>query len=352
MWEERFVQIVTEIFLHNGYEPGIPGREKELVLYRRGMPNRVSVLACRREQCPDAAVERMAQRAAAQPSILVTDGVLSSAQRKTLGKVPGLKAVDVRDLLDMTRENRELYDALLAQLPYATQGLKPRKTAASGGTSQSSGGFSGMGAAKGIDFSGAPRNSSFVQLPSGEEKHPDHLALRGELEAWVGGRHASQSTDYEKLCTRVLTALFAQDLTLWQEQAQSDGGLFRFDLICKIKRDNRKDFWEVAERHFGSKYIIFEYKNYSGFVTQKEIFTTARYLYTKALRGVAIILSPNGLDPHADQARRGLLREDGKLILSLTNADLIHMLQMQEDGLEPSDMLADKLDELLIDLEK
>ena len=146
--------------------------------------------------------------------------------------------------------------------------------------------------------------------------------------------------------------LFAEDLTLWREQARSDAGLFRFDLICKIRRESNKDFWEMAERYFNSKYVIFEFKNYSDKVTQKEIFTTVRYLYTKALRGIAIIVSPHGTDTNANKAIRGVLRDEGKLIISLTNDELVRMLQMKEDGEEPTDYLSDKLDELLIDLEK
>jgi hypothetical protein len=175
--------------------------------------------------------------------------------------------------------------------------------------------------------------------------------LKKDIQSWQGGKQTNAAA-YEKLCTRTLMRIFADDLTLWREQAKSNSDLFRFDLICKIKRDNHKDFWEMAERYFGSKYIIFEFKNYSGKVTQKEVYTTVRYLYTKAMRGIAIIISPNGMDDNGGKACRGVLRDEGKLILSLTNDDLLEMLRMKEDGEDPADFLSDKLDELLIDLEK
>ena len=175
--------------------------------------------------------------------------------------------------------------------------------------------------------------------------------LKKNMQSWQGGKQTNAAA-YEKLCTRTLMRIFADDLTLWREQAKSNSDLFRFDLICKIKRDNHKDFWEMAERYFSSKYIIFEFKNYSGKVTQKEVYTTVRYLYTKAMRGIAIIISPNGMDDNGGKACRGVLRDEGKLILSLTNDDLLEMLRMKEDGEDPADFLSDKLDELLIDLEK
>ena len=183
-------------------------------------------------------------------------------------------------------------------------------------------------------------------------KNSDSSELKNELHQWKGSKGTSQSLLYEKLCTKVLKRLFSDDLSLWQTQAQSNGRLYRFDMVCKITRDNHKDFWEMAERHFHSKYIVFEFKNYSKKVTQMEITTTGRYLYEKALRGIAIIISPNGTNNNADKAIRGMLREEGKLILSLTNEELIEMLRMQDNGDDPADYLSEKLDALLIDLEK
>ena len=108
----------------------------------------------------------------------------------------------------------------------------------------------------------------------------------------------------------------------------------------------------MAEGYFSSKYIVFEFKNYSGMIGQREIFTTVKYLYKKALRGIAVIISTNGLDEHANKAVQGILREEGKLILSLTNADLIEMLKIKKNNEDPGDYLSEKLDMMLIDLEK
>ena len=51
--------------------------------------------------------------------------------------------------------------------------------------------------------------------------------------------------------------------------------------------------------------MIFEFKNYSEKITQKEIYTTERYLYAKALRSVAIIVSANGYEENAYWAAKG-----------------------------------------------
>ena len=190
-----------------------------------------------------------------------------------------------------------------------------------------------------------PSDQSAHRLETGTQED-----LEGLLLAWNPGKETSG--DYEKLCCGALKKLFAEDLSLWQEQQKSNDGLFRFDMICKIKNGNQKDFWQTAERYFRSRYIVFEYKNYTGCVTQKEVYTTVKYLYGKALRGIGILISPNGPDEHAQKAIRGILREEGKLILTLTNQDLLTMLQWQRRGRVPADYLSEKLDEMLINLEK
>ena len=157
---------------------------------------------------------------------------------------------------------------------------------------------------------------------------------------------------YEDLCYETVKYLFKYDLSLFRRQEKSNDSLYRFDLICKIKDNQTKDLWKTITKYFNSKYIIFEFKNYKSQITQKEIYTTEKYLYLKALRGVAIIISCKGADENAQKAIKGTLREDGKLILSISNDDLIKMLKIKIEGESPTDYLEDILDNLLIELEK
>ena len=146
--------------------------------------------------------------------------------------------------------------------------------------------------------------------------------------------------------------LFADDLTLWREQKHSNNGLYRFDLLCRIKNGDQNTFWSIVERYFQSKYVIFEFKNYSRNITQKEVYTTEKYLYSKALRCVAIIITSKGMDKHAEWAAKGVLRETGKLILIFEKQDVIKMCEMKMKDEDPSEYLLDKLDGLLMELEK
>ena len=142
------------------------------------------------------------------------------------------------------------------------------------------------------------------------------------------------------------------DLSIWKKQKKSNADLYRFDLLCKIKDDKVSPFWKFLEDFFNTKYIIFEFKNYKDAITQKEIYTTEKYLYAKALRSVAIVLSCNGADKNADRAIKGVLRESGKLIISVSNQDVIRMLEAKRNDEEPSDYLYAMLDNMLMELEK
>ena len=101
-----------------------------------------------------------------------------------------------------------------------------------------------------------------------------------------------------------------------------------------------------------TKYTIFEFKNYKGKITQKEIYTTEKYLYSKALRSVGIIISANAVDNNAIWAAKGVFRETGKLILLLDKTGIKAMCKMNKDNDDPTNYLMDKLDILLSELEK
>ena len=162
-----------------------------------------------------------------------------------------------------------------------------------------------------------------------------------------------QFQKYESFCTDILQYILGDYLSLWEAQSRTDDGLHRFDLCCKIKSGVNQDFFDTVRQHFNTKYIVFEFKNYSQEITQKEIYTTEKYLYETALRKVAIIISRQGIDNHALQAIKGSLRENGKLILTLSDRDLLKMADVKEKGdREPAELLSEMLDNLLVHLEK
>lgn len=225
--------------------------------------------------------------------------------------------IDITNLLFAVQYNAELRNELIASLPYVVDNIKPQK--------------------------------GFIQIDS--LRHDDYTSsLIKEMELCGAGKSLARA--YEVLCVKLLENIFSEDLALWREQQKSNKDLYRFDLLCRIKDGNQKTFWSIIERYFNSKYVIFEFKNYNDPITQKEIYTTEKYLYAKALRSVGILVSAHGYEENAFWAAKGCLRENGKLIVLLETKDLIEMNKMKVDQEDPSNYLLDKLDELLLELEK
>lgn len=157
-------------------------------------------------------------------------------------------------------------------------------------------------------------------------------------------------SEYENVCIECLQYLFKEDLFLWEKQLHTDDELSRYDLICRI--GSTDDFWKTLVQSFSSRYILFEFKNYTDPLPQSQIYTTERYLYPQALRGACIIIARKGINTHALSASKGALRENGKLILTLNNEDLKNMLQGRDLGNSPNDYLSNLLDQFLISLSR
>ncbi len=99
-----------------------------------------------------------------------------------------------------------------------------------------------------------------------------------------------------------------------------------------------------------SRYVVFEFKNYTEPITQYEVVTTERYLYPSALRNVAIIISPKGCSESANKVIRGAMREHGKLLISLTVNDMAMLLIGKDNGADPNTYLFQRVDDFLLSL--
>lgn len=190
--------------------------------------------------------------------------------------------------------------------------------------------------------------TSTRQLEAAARREPDtrgtdlcdslKMLKRGKV-AWA---------DYERLSADILKYLFPNDLQGWHAQKRTDDGLNRFDFICRIRPVT--DFWKFLIDHLDSRYVLFEFKNYTGKIKQGKILTTEKYLLGRGLRRVAIILTRAVAEPQALAMAQGAMREHGKLMLIVNDDKLCEMLHMKERGEDPSDALFDLSDDFLLSL--
>ena len=150
--------------------------------------------------------------------------------------------------------------------------------------------------------------------------------------------HIAENTltpaDYESLCMSVCKDLFAPHLYGFERQTKTSDSGNRYDFICRIQAGS--SFWDNLRLDFKTRAILFECKNYNEEIGPDQVYSTERYLFSGALRTVCLLISRLGPNAGAIRAAQGAMRESGKLLILLSNADLIQMLKLkhQEGAVE------------------
>lgn len=318
-----FENVVSKIFENAGYSVNQDGQLQHQLEYAdiiAEKENRRYCIEVKYLQLRERAVDRicsMGKTHGMTPVAVVGSKIDDIRRNHYLEKYPDLILIDIANLLFAVQSYTELRNELIAALPFSIEEIEPQE--------------------------------GFLQIDI--LQHGDYTnSLIEEMNLCKAGGPLART--YEVLCHKLLENAFSEDLALWKEQQKSNNELYRFDLLCRIKDENQKTFWSILERYFKSKYVIFEFKNYNKPTTQKEIYTTEKYLYAKALRSVGIIIAAHGYDENAYWAAKGCLRENGKLIILLDTDDLIEMNKLKQNSEDPSIFLLDKLDVMLSELEK
>lgn len=185
-----------------------------------------------------------------------------------------------------------------------------------------------------------------------EADETDELIQR--LNNCVSGRE--NSAEYESVCEDILRTLFeANYFNRLTRQHKTNDEHFRMDLIGSLKTNQNNEesmhpLWQMLVQHYNSHFVVFEFKNYDKEIDQNLIYITEKYLYNAALRNVAIIISRKGFSQSAQFAAEGCLKEHGKLILNITDDDLIEMLKLKSD--KAADFILGKLEDFLMGISK
>lgn len=231
---------------------------------------------------------------------------------------------DISNLIYLCEENKDLLQLLTSCIPYSTLEIEAKKP---------------------INVKVKTNDTTI------DEEAISYLEVFQEkLEKCKSGRLVNADKKYEIICTEIIKYLFETEFFKISEQHKTDDEMFRMDLLCSLK--GTTEFWKFLITFYHTKFIVFEYKNYSDYISQNLIYITEKYLFPVALRNVAFIISRKGFDSNAQKATLGCLKESGKLIISLDDNDLIKMIYMKENGEEPSDYLLDKVEQILMSVSK
>lgn len=235
-------------------------------------------------------------------------------------EVYGIFAWDIRNLLYVCAESDVLSEKLQQLMPYSINGIQMICPPSYEGSGQG--------------------------LIRGRIQEMSATKLISRLKKCATGNSGRADKAYEKICEDIIQYLFENEFNLFSVQNTTNDAMFKMDILCSLKGTTA--FWNFLMTYYNTKFVVFECKNYCRKIDQNLVYITDKYLFSPALRNVAFIISREGFQENAQKAALGILKEQGKLIVDLTDADLEKMIYDKVAGKEPSDYLLEKVERMLM----
>lgn len=144
---------------------------------------------------------------------------------------------------------------------------------------------------------------------------------------------------YEDLGSEIFHYLFENTFRnyTYEYQSSTSDGTQRRDLVVNNTYKDTTCFWQLVKNDYNTNLIIVDFKNY-----REELNSDGFYIPTKYLNSVVgnfvIVFSRLGLDETARKVQQRLLSEK-KLVLCLSDSDLINMINQKMNGQEPLNSL-------------
>lgn len=154
--------------------------------------------------------------------------------------------------------------------------------------------------------------------------------LINELQQIAPGN--AQAKAYERLVLRILTRLFSPPLSSPDVQVQSHDGREIIDITFYNSSDD--GFWSDVKTMWRGQIVVFELKNMTDLNNEEFFQLSARLDDIRGTFGVLISRAKDNLDVQRAYRR---LSNERKVLLVLTDEDLIRMLKMDSEGKSATD---------------
>jgi hypothetical protein len=130
-----------------------------------------------------------------------------------------------------------------------------------------------------------------------------------------------------------------KDTYLFQDRTQQ--GFEIRDII--MPNFATKGFWKYIGEKYKGDLIVVDCKNYTEAINKNEILTVANYINEKGCGLFALICTRVEISDSARNAVKNQWLHADKMILCLTDTDLIQMLGDKERGVDPANTIKTKL---------
>lgn len=160
-------------------------------------------------------------------------------------------------------------------------------------------------------------------------------------------------SQFEDLCTEILTFLFVPPLNKPTRQARTYSGVNRRDAIIPNRNitpnnvENSKN-WHHLFLELEARMILFEFKNYDTIdIGHEEVNQTRNYM-TAAMGRLSIMICSKIPNDSAHRQRNTIFNQDKRVIIFITKEQLKEMLLIKDRHEDPSDLIMDLIERFYI----
>ncbi len=149
--------------------------------------------------------------------------------------------------------------------------------------------------------------------------------------------------DYERVCCEILEYIFCPELGRPDPQSYTVNRSQRRDVVM----DNHAEqgFWARIRERYHADYMVAEMKNNTGSVSNSSVWQLAAYMKEKGVGLFGLLISRNGVSRGvANYAIIDQWVHSNKMVVPLSNEDLIRMIRLRDEEGEATAYLSGLID--------
>lgn len=148
---------------------------------------------------------------------------------------------------------------------------------------------------------------------------------------------------YQKLAGEILSALFCPPLDPVSEQNADSDYANRRDFI--LPNYTMEGYWSYLRGRYQAEFIVVDAKNSASAIEKDDILQVAHYLKENGTGLFGIIFSRCGIKESAETHLRDIWEHERKMVIVLDDSDVEQMLLNKQKGLDPCQILKEKIQE-------
>ena len=184
----------------------------------------------------------------------------------------------------------------------------------------------------------------------GDVSHGEPLGLPMAelLQARLGGIACGRIGwyDYQKACGEILEYLFYPPLKTPIPESSNVPRINRRDFV--VPNYAPDGFWHFMRLHYRADYIVVDAKNHCGEANKSHVLQLANYLSPHGTGLFGMIVTRNEMDRAGTYTCREQWMLHSKMIITLNDDDLRQMLESKKNGLDPEDLVRQKIEDFRI----